>query len=79
MHIIFVLLPRERNIMDIHSHIKYIRKEMGLTQEEFAGKLGLKRVQYNCIERGRCAPTISVLGRIAAISDKRLLVTFIDN
>ncbi|MDD5145199.1 MAG: helix-turn-helix transcriptional regulator [Candidatus Pacebacteria bacterium] len=41
------------------------RKEIGLTQEELAFKVGISRVYIGYIEQGRYAPSLEVLQKIA--------------
>lgn len=41
------------------------RKEMGLTQEDVAYKVGISRAYMGYIEQGRNAPSLEVLGKIA--------------
>ena len=43
------------------------RKEMGLTQEELADKIGVSRAYMGYIEQGRNAPSLEVLDKIARI------------
>ena len=42
------------------------RAEAGLSQEALAGMAGLHRTYVSLLERGRRAPTIDVLSRLAA-------------
>ena len=39
------------------------RKSLGLTQEDLAGRLGIKRTQYYKIEKGQYIPSLRVLNR----------------
>jgi len=41
------------------------RREMGLTQEELADKVGISRAYMGYIEQGRNAPSLEVLEKIA--------------
>ncbi len=50
------------------------RKEIGLTQEELAHKLGISRAYMGYIEQGRYAPSLEVIEKIA-----RELKTHISN
>lgn len=43
------------------------RKEMGLTQEDVAYKVGISRAYMGYIEQGRNAPSLEVLEKIARI------------
>jgi len=58
--------------------IKLVREEMKLSQGDFAELLGITRIHYNCIEKGRCEVTLKMLQKVAEISGKRLLVVFIN-
>lgn len=40
---------------NVNERIKKIRKELGLSQENFAARLGLKQGSYSDIERGRAS------------------------
>jgi len=40
-----------------------LRKSLGLTQEDLAGRLGIKRTQYYKIEKGQYIPSLRVLNR----------------
>jgi transcriptional regulator with XRE-family HTH domain len=55
----------QKTNMTIQERIKQIRVESGLTQEEFAEKIGLKRGNYSQIELGRQMPTFEVITQIA--------------
>jgi transcriptional regulator with XRE-family HTH domain len=41
------------------------RKELGLTQEQLAEKVGISLAYMGFIEQGRYAPSLEVLGRVA--------------
>lgn len=43
------------------------RKDMGLTQEELADKVGISRAYMGYIEQGRNAPSLEVLEKITRI------------
>lgn len=43
------------------------RKEVGLTQEELADKVGVSRAYMGYIEQGRNAPSLGVLEKIARV------------
>ncbi len=45
--------------------IQKLRKETGLTQEEFAEKLGISRTHMGHIEQGRKTPSIKLMEKIA--------------
>ncbi len=57
-------------------NLKKFRKELGLSQEEFAFKAELHRTYISGIERGARNPTILVIDRLASaldVSPARLL------
>jgi putative transcriptional regulator len=41
------------------------RKELGLTQEDVADKVGISRAYMGYIEQGRYAPSLEVLEKVA--------------
>ena len=51
---------------EFHDRLRKTRKKLGYTQEEMAGKLGIKRCNYTLIESGRRNPTIKTLTALAA-------------
>ncbi|WP_242655198.1 helix-turn-helix transcriptional regulator [Clostridium cellulovorans] len=51
--------------------IKELRKEMGLTQEEFASKLEISRSYYCDIERGRLKGTnVKIISKLSDVTGK---------
>jgi transcriptional regulator with XRE-family HTH domain len=53
--------------------IKEIRKSKGLTQEEFAKKLGVSRTYVGELERGRIKGTnVKIISKLADISGKSM-------
>lgn len=53
------------------------RKELGLTQKDFAKKIKVSTIHYNAIENGRKNLTIPILERVAKSTNTQLLITFI--
>jgi DNA-binding transcriptional regulator YiaG len=53
--------------MDVKIDIKKIRKELGLTQLEFAIKLGVTPATVNRWERGRNLPSKLAIAKIKSI------------
>lgn len=49
----------------ISQNIKYIRKEKGLTQEEFAQELGVSRAALSSYEEGRAEPKLAFIQQLA--------------
>ncbi len=45
--------------------IQKLRKEIGLTQEEFAEKLNISRTHIGHIEQGRKSPSMKLMEKIA--------------
>lgn len=52
---------------EIGLKIKRLREEQGLSQTEFATRLGLKRQTVNGWESGRYSPTLSKLSDVARV------------
>ena len=52
--------------MQLSDNIKYMRKQMGLTQAELAEKLGLKRPVIGAYEEGRAEPRLQTLTHMAS-------------
>jgi UDP-N-acetylglucosamine 1-carboxyvinyltransferase len=57
----------------IGSLIAQIRQERGLTQSEFAARLGTSQSAVNRIERGKQNVSIETLGRISDVLNKQLI------
>ncbi len=53
--------------MSIAENIKFLRKKAGLTQEQFAEKVGIKRSLVGAYEEGRAEPRLQTLTTIASI------------
>jgi transcriptional regulator with XRE-family HTH domain len=51
----------------ISDNIKYLRKKLGLTQEQFADRIGIKRSLVGAYEEGRADPRITNLINMADI------------
>lgn len=49
----------------IASNIKYLRKSKGLTQDQFADKIGVNRAMIGSYEEGRAVPKLSVMQDMA--------------
>lgn len=63
-------------IMELHLIIKSIRKFTGLSQEDFANKLGMTRSNLSQMEIGRNTPSIALLNDIANIFHINIGVVF---
>lgn len=62
--------------MELHLIIKSIRKHTGLSQEDFANKLGMTRSNLSQMEIGRNTPSIALLNDIANIFHINIGVVF---
>lgn len=51
----------------INENIRFLRKHLDLTQEQFAAKLGVKRSLIGAYEEGRAEPRIELLQQMAAL------------
>ena len=51
--------------MELHNKLRTLRKELGLTQKEFAAKLGIHLSQITKYEAGISLPSIPILSKIA--------------
>jgi transcriptional regulator with XRE-family HTH domain len=58
----------------ISSNIKFLRKQQGLTQEQFAEKIGIKRSLVGAYEEGRAEPGLNYL-----LTMSKLFSTTVDN
>ena len=56
----------------IGARIAELRKSLGMTQEELAGKCGLQRTTVSKIERGRFSVSVDMLSRICEVLGSRL-------
>ena len=56
----------------ICKRIKGFRKEMDMTQEDLAEKVGVSRVYIGYVEQGRNTPSLEILGKIAKALKVRL-------
>lgn len=55
----------EKTLKTLGVKIQKLRKQTGLTQEEFAHRLGISRVYMGYIEQGRESPSLKLLMKIA--------------
>jgi len=53
--------------MNIIKNIKYLRKRAGMTQEQFAGEIGIKRSSVGAYEEGRAEPQLQTVLKIAEV------------
>jgi len=62
--------------MALSENIKYLRKQKGITQEQFAQQVGIKRSLIGSYEEGRAEPklqTLSVIAEVFGISTDQLI------
>lgn len=53
-------------------HLRAVREEKGLTQEDLAFKAGVNTAYYSHLERGIYSPTMFVIWRIAQALDLKI-------
>ncbi|HEY5689999.1 MAG TPA: LexA family transcriptional regulator [Cyclobacteriaceae bacterium] len=51
----------------INENIRYIRKKLKLTQDQFGQQLGIKRSLVGAYEEGRAEPRLELLGKMAGL------------
>jgi len=54
-----------RTLKTLGWKVQKLRKKHNMTQEEFAGQLGISRVYMGYIEQGRESPSLKLLMKIA--------------
>src|SRR5690349_21285390 len=58
--------------MELNNSIRKIRKNLGLTQEQFAAELGIKRSLVGAYEEGRAEPRLELLHKMAKLGGLNL-------
>ncbi len=66
---ILIILVIPNFMSNIPSNIKFLRKKKGLTQQEFADQLGIKRSLVGAYEEERADPKYDLLKKIALFFD----------
>ena len=56
------------NIIKLNENIRWVRKQLGLTQDQFAQQLEIKRSLVGAYEEGRAEPRLDLLQKMAAMS-----------
>ena len=56
----------------MENHVRALRKELGLSQEELGKRCGVSRQTINAIEKGEYNPTINLCRSICKILGKTL-------
>lgn len=59
----------EKNMSNIASNLKFLRKKNGLTQQQFADLMEIKRASVGAYEEDRAEPKYGLLKKIAAYYD----------
>jgi len=54
-------------MVKINDNIRFIRKQLGLTQDQFAQRLGIKRSLVGAYEEGRAEPRLELLQAMASL------------
>ena len=54
----------EEKAYTVGDNIRHLRKELGLTQKELAGEVGLTQAQISDYERGRRIPSLHSLDKL---------------
>lgn len=52
--------------------LKTVREDVGLTQEQFAARLGISQTRYSKYESGRSAPPLAILAQLPAVTGRSL-------
>ncbi len=55
------------SIVKINENIRFLRKQLGLTQDQFSQKLDIKRSLVGAYEEGRAEPRLELLQKMAAL------------
>lgn len=56
------------SMVKLNENIRYVRKQLGLTQDRFAQKLAIKRSLVGAYEEGRAEPRLELLQKMAALA-----------
>ena len=56
-------------MVQLNENIRYLRKQLGLTQDQFAQRLDIKRSLVGAYEEGRAEPRLELLQKMAAMAD----------
>lgn len=59
-------------MVNVNENIKYLRKKLGYTQEQFAELIGIKRSLVGAYEEGRADPRLNNLVKMAEVFDVTL-------
>ncbi len=56
------------NVVKLNENIRFLRKQLALTQDQFAQKLDIKRSLVGAYEEGRAEPRLELLQKMAALA-----------
>ena len=59
--------------MSVGNTLRKLRERNGMTQEQFADKIGVKRTTYISYETSKTSPAFSLVKKIAEIFDVSIL------
>src|SRR5204863_1338996 len=62
------LTKMDNNMIKLNENIRYVRKQLNLTQDQFAQKLDIKRSLVGAYEEGRAEPRLELLQKMAAMA-----------
>ncbi|MEQ8686800.1 MAG: LexA family transcriptional regulator [Imperialibacter sp.] len=65
--LLFLTLDNAIDMVNINENIRFLRKQKGLTQEQFAEKVGIKRSVVGAYEEGRASPPLETLLKMAEL------------
>lgn len=68
----------EKNKLDIATQIYHLRKDMNLTQEQFAEKINVPQSTISRIENGKSSPTFEFLNKMSIKLNKQMKLEFLD-
>ncbi len=57
------------SMVKLNENIRFLRKQLGFTQDQFAQRLDIKRSLVGAYEEGRAEPRLELLQKMAAIAD----------
>ena len=55
-------------MIKLNENIRFVRKQLNLTQDQFAQKLDIKRSLVGAYEEGRAEPSLELLQKMAAMA-----------
>lgn len=61
-----------QNLNDLACNLKLVRKHVGISQQKIANKLHIERTTYSYYERGKTAPDIFMLIKLAKLFNVEL-------